>query len=116
MIRRGSPEENDGEGQNPGDVGVRDYDDATDQSGKRHAPRAGNWDGRQHIGEGPWDGGSGGTGTAGIGGRAGPYRLDVGQELVLLSEEQKKEVSEAQKGRAMSSVRGLAQEGAADGG
>eukprot|EP00434_Breviolum_minutum_P034880 symbB.v1.2.030877.t1/scaffold3524.1/size54796/2 len=55
---------------------------------------AGNWDGRQHIGEGPWDGGSGGTGTAGIGGRAGPYRLDVGQELVMLTEEQKKEVPE----------------------
>ncbi|CAK9001932.1 von Willebrand factor A domain-containing protein 8 (PEX7-binding protein 2) (P7BP2), partial [Durusdinium trenchii] len=86
--------ENDGEGFDPGDVGTRDYDDATDQSGKRHAPRAGNWDGRQHIGEGPWDGGSGGTGTAGIGGRAGPYRLDVGQELVMLTEEQKKEVSE----------------------
>ena len=88
-------EENDGEGTNPGDVGTRDYDDATDRSGKRHAPRAGNWDGRQHLGEGPWDGGSGGTGTAGIGGRAGPYRLDVGQELVMLTEEQKKEVSEA---------------------
>ena len=42
--------ENDGEGLDPGDVGTRDYDDATDQSGKRHAPRAGNWDGRQHIG------------------------------------------------------------------
>eukprot|EP00439_Symbiodinium_sp_Y106_P013382 s2869_g1.t3 len=90
----GENAENDGDGFDPGDVGTRDYDDATDQSGKRHAPRAGNWDGRQHIGEGPWDGGSGGTGTAGIGGRAGPYRLDVGQELVMLTEEQKKEVSE----------------------
>eukprot|EP00438_Fugacium_kawagutii_P026737 Skav205683 [mRNA] locus=scaffold2655:9275:20729:- [translate_table: standard] len=59
----GCHEENNGEGFNPGDVGTRDYDDATDHSGKRHAPRAGNWDGRQHIGEGPWDGGSGGTGT-----------------------------------------------------
>ncbi|CAE7780682.1 unnamed protein product [Symbiodinium sp. CCMP2592] len=90
----GENAENDGDGFDPGDVGTRDYDDATDQSGKRHAPRAGNWDGRQHIGEGPWDGGSGGTGTAGIGGRAGPYRLDVGQELVMLTEEQKNEVSE----------------------
>ncbi|KAH8060145.1 ATPase [Aureococcus anophagefferens] len=42
-----------------------------------------------HIGEGPWDGGTGGSGTAGIGGRAGPYRLDVGQELRVLSEEEK---------------------------
>lgn len=49
----------------------------------------GNWDGRQHIGEGPWDGGSGGSGTAGIGGRAGSYRLDAGQDLVMLSEEEK---------------------------
>jgi len=38
---------------------------------------------------GPWDGGSGGSGTAGIGGRAGSYRLDVGQDLVMLSEEEK---------------------------
>ncbi|CAJ1380979.1 unnamed protein product [Effrenium voratum] len=90
----GEMAENDGEGFNPGDVGTKNYDDQTDRSGKRHAPRAGNWDGRQHIGEGPWDGGSGGTGTAGIGGRAGPYRLDVGQELVMLSEDQKTEVPE----------------------
>ena len=44
--------ENDGEGFDPGDVGTRDYDDATDQSGKRHAPRAGNWDGRQYLSSG----------------------------------------------------------------
>ena len=38
---------------------------------------------------------------AGIGGRAGPYRLDVGQELVMLTEEQKKEVSEEWHKKAM---------------
>ena len=68
---------------------TRTYDDATDRSGKINWPTMGNWDGRQHIGEGPWDGGSGGSGTAGIGGRAGSYRLDAGQELVMLSEEEK---------------------------
>ena len=72
-----------------GDVGTKNYDDAEDRSGKINRPTMGNWDGRQHIGEGPWDGGSGGSGTAGIGGRAGSYRLDAGQELVMLSEEEK---------------------------
>ncbi|KAK7235505.1 midasin-like protein [Aureococcus anophagefferens] len=72
-----------------GDVGTKNYSDATDRSGKINRPTSGNWDGRQHIGEGPWDGGTGGSGTAGIGGRAGPYRLDVGQELRMLSEEEK---------------------------
>ena len=92
-------------------MGTKNYSDKTDRSGKINRPTAGNWDGRQHIGEGPWDGGSGlggnqsggpksaprstdragsgGSGTAGIGGRAGPYRLDVGQELRMLSEEEK---------------------------
>ena len=72
-----------------GNVGTKDYDDAEDRSGKINRPTKGNWDGRQHIGEGPWDAGSGGTGTAGIGGRAGSYRLDAGQELHMLSEEEK---------------------------
>mmetsp|Transcript_29103 Transcript_29103/g.86552 ORF Transcript_29103/g.86552 Transcript_29103/m.86552 type:complete len:633 (+) Transcript_29103:1-1899(+) len=79
----------------PGDVGVRDYDDPEDRSGRRHKPmreRADNWDGRQHIGEGPWAGGSGGTGNAGLGGRAGPFRQDVGQDLVILTEEQQREI------------------------
>ena len=72
-----------------GDVGTKTYDDREDRSGKINRPTMGNWDGRQHIGEGPWDGGSGGSGTAGIGGRAGAYRLDAGQELYMLSEEEK---------------------------
>ena len=52
-------------------------------------PTHGEWDGAQHIGGNKFAGGSGGTGTAGLGGRAGPYRLDVGQEIVELSEAQK---------------------------
>ena len=72
-----------------GNVGTKTYSDREDRSGKINRPTMGNWDGREHIGEGPWDGGSGGSGTAGIGGRAGSYRLDAGQELVMLSEEEK---------------------------
>ena len=53
-------------------------------------PRHGEWDGEQHIGGNQFAGGSGGTGTAGLGGRAGPYRLDVGQDVHMLSEEQKR--------------------------
>eukprot|EP00930_Biecheleria_cincta_P096896 TRINITY_DN88669_c0_g1_i1.p1 TRINITY_DN88669_c0_g1~~TRINITY_DN88669_c0_g1_i1.p1 ORF type:complete len:1490 (+),score=245.98 TRINITY_DN88669_c0_g1_i1:43-4470(+) len=79
----------------PGDVGTRDWDDKEDHSGMRHKPRrelADNWDGREHLGEGPWAGGSGGTGGAGLGGRAGPMRQDVGQTMVILSEEAQRDV------------------------
>ena len=44
---------------------------------KEGGPTHGDWDGKQHIGGNRFAGGSGGTGTAGLGGRAGPYRLDV---------------------------------------
>ena len=59
-------------------------------------PKHGDWDGKQHMGGNKFAGGSGGTGTAGLGGRAGPYRLDVGQDVHLLTEDEKAEgVSEA---------------------
>ena len=35
-----------------GDIGTKNYDDKTDRSGKINRPTMGNWDGRQHIGEG----------------------------------------------------------------
>ena len=41
-----------------------------------------------------------GTGTAGLGGRAGPYRLDKGQDIYLLSEEEKNDVDDETKRRA----------------
>jgi hypothetical protein len=52
-------------------------------------PKHGEWDGQQHMGGNRFAGGSGGTGTAGLGGRAGPYRLDVGQEVHMLTEAEK---------------------------
>lgn len=62
---------------------------------KEGGPKHGEFDGKQHIGGNRFAGGSGGTGTAGLGGRAGPYRLDVGQDIHMLSEEEKKGVSQA---------------------
>lgn len=45
-------------------------------------------------------GGTGGSGTAGLGGRAGPYRLDKGQDIHLLSEEEKNAVDSESQRRA----------------
>jgi len=53
---------------------------------REEGPSHGEWDGLQHIGGNQAAGGSGGTGTAGLGGRWGPYRLDVGQALVMVPE------------------------------
>ncbi|OLQ07812.1 von Willebrand factor A domain-containing protein 8 [Symbiodinium microadriaticum] len=63
-------------------------------------PKHGEWDGQQHIGGNRFAGGSGGTGTAGLGGRWGPYRLDVGQKLVQVSEDKKQGLDEATKRKA----------------
>ncbi|CAE7221629.1 Vwa8 [Symbiodinium sp. CCMP2592] len=63
-------------------------------------PKHGEWDGQQHIGGNRFAGGSGGTGTAGLGGRWGPYRLDVGQKLVQVSEDKKHGLDEATKRKA----------------
>jgi hypothetical protein len=57
-------------------------------------------DGKQHVGGNTWAGGSGGSNTAGLGGRGGPYRLDGGHEVHQVSEELKNEVSEEARARA----------------
>ena len=57
-------------------------------------------DGKQHVGGNTWAGGSGGSNTAGLGGRGGPYRLDGGHEVHQVSEELKNEVSEEAKAKA----------------
>ena len=36
-------------------------------------------DGKEHVGGNTWEGGTGGSSTAGLGGRHGPYRLDLGK-------------------------------------
>ncbi|KAJ3102237.1 hypothetical protein HDU97_000673 [Phlyctochytrium planicorne] len=45
-----------------------------------------------HIGGNQWAGGTGGSDTAGLGGRGGPYRLDSGHPVHQLSDEEKAKV------------------------
>lgn len=50
--------------------------------------------GAPHVGGNKWAGGSGGSDTAGLGGRGGPYRLWDGNPVHQVSDEHKAEVSE----------------------
>eukprot|EP00949_MAST-11_sp_MAST-11-sp1_P001342 g1342.t1 len=54
-------------------------------------------DGKAHVGGSTWAGGTGGSNTAGLGGRGGPYRLDGGFPVHQVSDELKDEVSEEAK-------------------
>jgi MoxR-like ATPase len=47
-----------------------------------------------HVGGNTWAGGTGGSDTAGLGGRGGPFRLDAGHPVHQISDEMKAEVSE----------------------
>jgi len=47
-----------------------------------------------HVGGNTWAGGVGGSDTAGMGGRGGPYRLDKGHVVHQVSDEMKKQVGE----------------------
>ncbi|KAI8820228.1 AAA domain-containing protein [Fimicolochytrium jonesii] len=58
-------------------------------------PKHGKEDDQPHVGGNQWAGGSGGSDTAGIGGRAGPYRLHKkGQPIVRLPDDVKNDVPE----------------------
>lgn len=52
-------------------------------------------DGMRHAGGNTWAGGTGGTDTAGMGGKGGPYRLDLddGHPVMQISDEEKANVS-----------------------
>ena len=52
------------------------------------------------IGGNTWAGGSGGSDTAGLGGRGGPYRLDSGHPVHQISDEEKAKVSKESRERA----------------
>ncbi|CAJ1427783.1 unnamed protein product [Effrenium voratum] len=56
--------------------------------------------GAPHVGGNRWAGGSGGSDTAGLGGRGGPYRLWDGNPVHQVSEEAKAEVTEEAKAQA----------------
>jgi hypothetical protein len=62
-------------------------------------PKEGKWDDKNeaHVGGNQWAGGTGGSDTAGLGGRGGPYRLDRGHKVSQVSDEMKAEVSEEAK-------------------
>jgi len=53
-----------------------------------------------HVGGNTWAGGTGGSDTAGLGGRGGPYRLDLGHKVHQVSDEMKAEVTEEAQRRA----------------
>ncbi|KAK1746248.1 vWA domain-containing protein [Skeletonema marinoi] len=57
-------------------------------------------DNTPHVGGNTWAGGTGGSDTAGLGGRGGPYRLDKGHPIHQISDEMKAQVSEEAKQRA----------------
>eukprot|EP01138_Halocafeteria_seosinensis_P008927 gb/GECG01009124.1/.p1 GENE.gb/GECG01009124.1/~~gb/GECG01009124.1/.p1 ORF type:complete len:1545 (+),score=216.25 gb/GECG01009124.1/:1-4635(+) len=56
------------------------------------SPKHGQVDDEEHIGGSTYAGGTGGSNTAGLGGRGGPYRLDKGHTVHQVSEEAKKDV------------------------
>lgn len=66
------------------------------------APKYGKEDPKNdpHVGGNTWAGGSGGSDTAGLGGRGGPYRLDKGHPVHQVSQEKKDEVSAATRDKA----------------
>ncbi|TYZ62616.1 hypothetical protein PybrP1_002376 [[Pythium] brassicae (nom. inval.)] len=53
-----------------------------------------------HVGGNTWAGGTGGSDTAGLGGRGGPYRLDKGHPVHQVSQAKKDEVSAAARAAA----------------
>ena len=56
---------------------------------------------KPHVGGNQWAGGTGGSDTAGLGGRGGPYRLDKGHQVHQISDEDKALVSEESKRKAL---------------
>ncbi|KAL7519873.1 hypothetical protein ACHAWX_004630, partial [Stephanocyclus meneghinianus] len=57
-------------------------------------------DNTPHVGGNTWAGGTGGSDTAGLGGRGGPYRLDAGHPVHQISDEMKAQVSKEAQERA----------------
>ena len=72
-------------------------------------PKFGKWDEKNeaHVGGNRWAGGTGGSDTAGLGGRGGPYRLDRGHKVHQVSDEAKAEVSR----EAAAAARAIAEKG-----
>ena len=58
-----------------------------------------------HVGGNTWAGGSGGSDTAGLGGRGGPYRLDSGHPVHQVTDEMKAQVSQEAQRKARQMAR-----------
>jgi von Willebrand factor A domain-containing protein 8 len=71
------------------------------------SPKSGKWDVNNdpHVGGNQWAGGTGGSDTAGLGGRGGPYRLDRGHKVHQVSDEAKSQVSDESKALARNIAR-----------
>ncbi len=83
----------------------RDEEGISSQPPELSSPKVGKWDddNEAHVGGNQWAGGTGGSDTAGLGGRGGPYRLDRGHKVHQVSDEAKAQVSKeaAQAARLM---------------
>eukprot|EP00960_Hanusia_phi_P004987 144053-Hanusia_phi.AAC.3 len=75
---------------------TRNWDKKQQASGPKHGKAP---DGKRHAGGNTWAGGTGGRDTAGMGGKGGPYRLDLddGNEIMQISDEEKQNISEEAK-------------------
>jgi hypothetical protein len=84
--------------------GLRLNKDASDRTKHASSPKHGKHDPKneRHSGGNTWAGGTGGSDTAGLGGKGGPYRLDTGggHDIDQLSDEEKANVSDEVKQRA----------------
>jgi hypothetical protein len=91
-------------------VGGRGADGESVNPPALDAPKRGKWDDNNdpHVGGSQWAGGTGGSNTAGLGGRGGPYRLDRGHKVHQVSDEAKAQVTdEAAKAARDMAKRGL---------
>jgi len=76
-------------------VGKREAEGVSNSPPDLGSPKVGKWDDANdpHVGGNQWAGGTGGSDTAGLGGRGGPYRLDRGHKVHQVSDEAKSMVS-----------------------
>jgi len=68
----------------------------SDKKKEAKGPKEGKEDeeNQPHVGGNTWRGGTGGSDTAGMGGKGGPYRVDKGHDVHQLSDEEKARVSD----------------------
>ena len=78
------------------------------------SPKHGEEDDEEHFGGSNYAGGSGGSNTAGLGGRGGPYRLDKGHTVRQVPQELKDQVSKEARAQAKAMAEAALSERLAD--